>query len=223
MRVLVVEDNAAFCRLVVEGLMRAGFSADEVNTAGAARKAIATVDYSAVVLDLGLPDGEGVDLLRTLRSSTRALPIIVTTARDGLDDRVLGLQSGADDYLVKPVSMEVLVAKAQAMLRRTYDYRTPLLPTVQGARYDSAALYIEKDGVRVKLTPNEGKLLSCLISKRGKVVSREELMISLWDSNEFVDDNTLSVNMNRLRRKFEEVGVKNCIVTHRARGYALDG
>ena len=109
------------------------------------------------------------------------------------------------------------------MLRRTYDYRTPLLPTVQGARYDSAALYIEKDGVRVKLTPNEGKLLSCLISKRGKVVSREELMISLWDSDQFVDDNTLSVNMNRLRRKFEEVGVKNCIVTHRARGYALDG
>jgi len=94
---------------------------------------------------------------------------------------------------------------------------------VQGARYDSAALYIEKDGVRVKLTPNEGKLLSCLISKRGKVVSREELMISLWDSDQFVDDNTLSVNMNRLRRKFEEVDVKNCIVTHRARGYALDG
>ena len=138
-------------------------------------------------------------------------------------DIVMAVNMGADDYLVKPVSMEVLVAKAQAMLRRTYDYRTPLLPTVQGARYDSAALYIEKDGVRVKLTPNEGKLLSCLISKRGKVVSREELMISLWDSDQFVDDNTLSVNMNRLRRKFEEVGVKNCIVTHRARGYALDG
>ena len=141
----------------------------------------------------------------------------------GIMDIVMAVNMGADDYLVKPVSMEVLVAKAQAMLRRTYDYRTPLLPTVQGARYDSAALYIEKDGVRVKLTPNEGKLLSCLISKRGKVVSREELMISLWDSDQFVDDNTLSVNMNRLRRKFEEVGVKNCIVTHRARGYALDG
>ena len=149
-----------------------------------------------------------------------------TAERYGVSGQALAYYTGCSGEVQLGVYLRLRVnepAKAQAMLRRTYDYRTPLLPTVQGARYDSAALYIEKDGVRVKLTPNEGKLLSCLISKRGKVVSREELMISLWDSDQFVDDNTLSVNMNRLRRKFEEVGVKNCIVTHRARGYALDG
>ena len=220
-----VDDDDTIREIEVYALTQTGFEAKGFADGVSMLKALKTEIPELIVLDIMLPGKDGVEVLKEIKSNpdTRKIPVIMATAKGTEMDKIQGLDTGADDYLVKPVSMEVLVAKAQAMLRRTYDYRTPLLPTVQGARYDSAALYIEKDGVRVKLTPNEGKLLSCLISKRGKVVSREELMISLWDSDQFVDDNTLSVNMNRLRRKFEEVGVKNCIVTHRARGYALDG
>ena len=221
-KILIVEDDRGIAEGIQSLLEQWGMEARQVQDFRNITGEFETYQPHLILLDIKLPSYDGYYWCGQLRQRTAAPIIFISSAADNMNI-VMAMNMGADDYLVKPVSMEVLVAKAQAMLRRTYDYRTPLLPTVQGARYDSAALYIEKDGVRVKLTPNEGKLLSCLISKRGKVVSREELMISLWDSDQFVDDNTLSVNMNRLRRKFEEVGVKNCIVTHRARGYALDG
>lgn len=203
MRVLVVEDNAAFCRLVVEGLMRAGFSADEVNTAGAARKAIATVDYSAVVLDLGLPDGEGVDLLRTLRSSTRALPIIVTTARDGLDDRVLGLQSGADDYLVKPFAMDELVARLHAVLRRIDP------PSEQTLQAGNVTLDLANRLLRIgsdvqSLPAREFEFLELLMRNQGHVIKREALAAQIFGKHGHQGDGALDVYLCRLRKIFSD-------------------
>lgn len=203
MRVLVVEDNTAFCRLVVEGLIRAGFSADEVNTAGAARKAIAAVDYSAIVLDLGLPDGEGVDLLRTLRSSTRALPIIVTTARDGLDDRVLGLQSGADDYLVKPFAMDELVARLHAVLRRI---DPPSEQTLQAGNVtlDLANRLLKIGNDAQSLPAREFELLELLMRNQGHVIKREALVTQIFGKHGHQGDGALDVYLCRLRKLFSD-------------------
>ncbi len=201
MRVLVVEDNVAFCRLVAEGLMRVGFSADEVSTVGAARKAIAAVDYSAVVLDLGLPDGEGVELLRTLRSSTHTLPIIVTTARDGLDDRVLGLKSGADDYLVKPFAMDELVARLHALLRRI---DSPAEQVLQAGNVTlDLANRLLKIGEEVQSLPaRELELLELLMRNQGHVIKRETLVHQIFGKHGHQSGGALDVYLCRLRKLF---------------------
>ncbi|TBR30933.1 MAG: response regulator, partial [Reyranella sp.] len=118
MRVLLVEDNAELVALLIKGLARSGFSADSVGNAGDAAHSLAAMRYSAIVLDLGLPDQDGLSLLRSIRSRGDSTPVLVLTARDGVSDRVNGLRAGADDYLVKPFAMEELVARLQALLRR---------------------------------------------------------------------------------------------------------
>lgn len=201
MRILVVEDNVAFCRLVAEGLMRVGFSADEVNTVRAARKAIAAVDYSAVVLDLGLPDGEGVELLRTLRSSARALPIIVTTARDGLDDRVLGLQSGADDYLVKPFAMDELVARLHAVLRRI-DSPAEQVLRAGNVTLDLANRLLRIGDEELPLPAREFDLLELLMRNQGHVIKREALVNQIFGKHGHQSSGALDVYLCRLRKLF---------------------
>ena len=203
MRVLVVEDNVAFCRLVAEGLMRVGFSADEVNTVGAARMALAAVDYSAVVLDLGLPDGEGVDLLRTLRSAAHALPIIVTTARDGLDDRVLGLQSGADDYLVKPFAMDELVARLHAVLRRV-DSPAGQILQAGNVTLDLANRLLRIGGEEHPLPAREFEVLELLIRNQGHVIKREALVNQIFGKYGHQGAGALDVYLCRLRKLFSD-------------------
>jgi len=132
----------------------------------------------------------------------------------------MAVQMGGDDYISKPVSMEVLTAKIRAMLRRAYDYETPLAFTLRGAQLDAAALCLVKDGVRTPLTRNEARILQLLLSRKGAVVSREDLMLALWDNDEFVDDNTLTVNVNRLRKTLSDAGLPDAIATHKGEGYA---
>src|SRR6476659_5134695 len=118
MRLLIVEDNVELSRLVAAGLSAAGYQSDIVSTAAEAREAVSSVSYAAMILDLGLPDGDGLSVLRELRRQMEPLPVLVLTARGGLQDRVTGLRSGADDYLVKPFALEELVARLEAVLRR---------------------------------------------------------------------------------------------------------
>jgi DNA-binding response OmpR family regulator len=117
--------------------------------------------------------------------------------------------------------MEVLTAKIQAMIRRSYDYEINNLMTLRDATLDINALCLVRGDNRLTLTRNETRLLQLMLSKKGSVVSREELMLALWDSDEFVDDNTLTVNVNRLRKTLDEAGLPDCIVTHKGRGYAV--
>lgn len=203
MRILIVEDNVDFSRLVAANLARAGFDADQVNTAVAARKAVASVDYSAVVLDLGLPDDEGVDLLRTLKSSTRTLPIIVTTARDGLDDRVLGLQSGADDYLVKPFAMDELAARLHAVLRRVDQ------PVEQVLQVGNVVLDLTnrllKIGDEVQTLPaRELELLELLLRNQGRVMKRGALANEIFGKHGHQSASALDVYVCRLRKIFSD-------------------
>jgi DNA-binding response OmpR family regulator len=136
-------------------------------------------------------------------------------------DIVMAVNMGGDDYIAKPVSMEVLVAKIQAMLRRAYDYETVNLLSLRGAVLDTGGLCFVYNDIKTELTRNEARILQTLLVKKGEVVSREELMLALWDSDEFVDDNTLTVNVNRLRKTLEDAGLSDCIITHKGRGYAV--
>lgn len=208
MRLLIVEDNADFSGLVAANLTRAGFEADQVSTAAAARKAVMSVDYSAVLLDLGLPDdgggGEGgIDLLRDLKASSHAPPIIVTTARDSLDDRVVGLQSGADDYLVKPFAMDELVARLHALLRRAE------APAEEVLRLGNVALDLVNHRVRIgadmqPLPAREVEVLEFLMRNQGHVVKREALVAHVFGRHGHQGAGALDVYLSRLRRIFSE-------------------
>lgn len=220
MRVLVVEDNVAFSRLVAEGLVRVGFSTDEVNTVGAARKAIAAVEYSAVVLDLGLPDGEGVDLLRTLRSAARTLPIIVTTARDGLDDRMVGFQSGADDYLVKPFAMDELVARLHAVLRRI-DAPTEQVLRAGNVTLDLASRLLKIDDEVQPLPARELEVLELLMRNQGHVIKREALATQIFGKHGHQSGDALDVYLCRLRKLFGDANATARIDNIHGLGFLL--
>ncbi|MBR2816451.1 MAG: response regulator transcription factor [Reyranella sp.] len=203
MRLLIVEDNVDFSGLVAASLTRAGFETDQVNTAAAARKAVTSIDYVAVLLDLGLPDDEGIDLLRDLKASVHAPPIIVTTARDSLDDRVGGLQSGADDYLVKPFAMDELVARLHALLRRAE------APAEEVLHLGNVALDLVNHRVKVgddtqPLPAREVEVLEFLMRHQGHVVKREALAAYVFGKHGHQGAGALDVYLSRLRRIFSE-------------------
>ena len=133
----------------------------------------------------------------------------------------MAMNMGGDDYLTKPVSMDVLTAKVQAMLRRAYDYEPASRLTLRGAVLDTAALALRMGEARYALTRNEARILQTLLQNKDAIVSREQLMLALWDSDSFVDDNTLTVNVNRLRSTLLAAGLPDCIVTHKSKGYAI--
>ena len=134
----------------------------------------------------------------------------------------MAMNMGGDDFIAKPVDMDVLIAKINAMLRRSYDYKGDAsIAVFCGAYLDLSASVVEKDGRRAELTRNEIKILSMLIEHKNAIVERSDMMERLWDSDEFVDENTLSVNVNRLRRTLEAIGITGAIKTHKGRGYSL--
>jgi DNA-binding response OmpR family regulator len=147
---------------------------------------------------------------------------VFLSSRADTADVVMAVNMGGDDYIAKPVVMELLIAKVQAMLRRAYDYETGASHRFLGAEFDAAANCILVNDGKQELTKNESRILAALLDKRGQVVSREELMLKLWDSDEFVDDNTLTVNVNRLRKTLADAGLGDCVRTHKGQGYSLE-
>ncbi len=221
-RILIVEDDEVIASEIVNYLSRwelEGCIAKDLSNIVAEFE---SVKPQLVLMDVSLPFYNGFFWCQEIRKIADT-PVIFLSSRNENMDIVMAMNMGGDDYIAKPASMEVLLAKVQAMLRRAYNYKAEPSITLHGAIFDPAALYIDNNGQRISLTPNEAKLLSRLVSARGSVVTREELMISLWNSDQFIDDNTLSVNMNRLRHKLESAGLEGCIVTHKSKGYAIDG
>lgn len=148
--------------------------------------------------------------------------IFVSSRADDMDV-VMAVNMGGDDYITKPISLEVLVAKVQAMLRRSYDYETPPPePRLRGAVLDAAGSCLMRGGERIPLTKNELGILQVLLERPGQVVRREAIMLRLWESDEFVDDNTLTVNVNRLRKTLAAAGIEDCVVTHKGQGYSIN-
>lgn len=220
MRVLVVEDDPALAKVLVRGLSEEGHAVDGAATVAAASEATSVNEYDLVVLDLGLPDGDGVDFCRRFRSLGSGTPILMLTARDELSDKVAGLDAGADDYLTKPFAYPELAARVRALLRRPRDAASPVL-TSGDIRLDPAAHTVWRGAIMIPLTPREFSLLDYLLRHPTQVCSRETLLEHVWDAHYDGLSNVVDVHIANLRRKLELVGRPDPIETVRGVGYRL--
>ncbi len=217
--VYIVEDDAAIAGELARALEREGF-----RTAAAERFDRVVPDILAaapdlVLLDLTLPGTDGQFIARDLREHSQ-VPIIVLTSRTAEIDEVMAMNLGADDFIPKPYRLRVLVARIQALLRRA-DGGAATILSHNGLELDSARSVARANEREVELTKNECRILALLMSRAGQVVSRADIMRDLWESEAFIDDNTLTVNINRLRATLEKIGVANYLVTKRGQGYTV--
>ena len=217
--IFIVEDDAAIRGELVEVLEREGFATAFCASFDAVASDALAASPDLVLLDLTLPGTDGQFVCRELRASSE-VPIIVLTSRVTEVDEVMSMNLGADDFISKPYRARVLVARIQALLRRS-SATEPVLPCHNGVELDPARSLARAAGGTVELTKNEMRILSLLVGRAGQIVSREEIMRDLWDSEAFVDDNTLTVNVNRLRATLAKIGVTDYLVTHRGRGYSV--
>ena len=173
-----------------------------------------------VIIDIQLPVFDGFHWCREIRAISK-VPILFLSSRDHPMDMVMAMQMGADDFVQKPFHMEVLLAKVQALLRRVYDYKEQPIEILRwnGATIDYDRATVDYNGKQIELTKNELFILKVLLKSSGQIVSRDELMRRLWDDERFVNDNTLTVNVNRLRQRLDEIGLKDVIVTKKGLGY----
>lgn len=218
MRLLLVEDDAALGEGICDGLRQEGYTLDWLQDGASALHALLNEAFDLVVLDLGLPRLDGIELLRRLRASGRNLPVLILTARDATEDRINGLDAGADDYLVKPFDLNELKARLRALLRRSAG-RAQLVIEHAGVSLDPATQQVHYHGQLVVLTPKEYRLLHELLAQPGKVFTRERLTQLLYGWDEEPESNTLEVNIYQLRKKL----FNGLIRTVRGIGYLVEG
>ncbi len=220
MRVLVAEDEAELGSLVAAALRKAGLAVDTVERLDDARAAVAGVAYDAIVLDLGLPDGDGGTLLAFLRRRPDPPPVLIVTARDSLEDRIAGLDAGAEDYLLKPFHMEELVARVKVILRRPRA-GVPLTLRAGNTVFDVTNREVVVGGRPVPFSRRELALLEMLLRRAGRVLTRESIEEHIYSFDEPVGSNAVEVNVHRLRRRLAEAGATVEIHTLRGVGYML--
>ncbi|MEK4031810.1 response regulator transcription factor [Methylocystis sp. IM3] len=216
MRVLLIEDDERIARNVQEALTEAGYLVDWEGDGEQAWFKGDTEDYSAVILDLGLPRLDGLTILKRWRANGRGMPILILTSRDTWAERVEGINSGADDYLPKPFKMEELLARLRAIVRRSAGLSTSVI-TVGPLSLDTRQMRLTRDGAPVNLTPQEYRLLSYLMHHSGRVVPHSELMEQLFPHDYDKNSNAIEVLIGRVRKK---IGL-NCIETRRGFGYTI--
>ena len=221
MRVLLVEDEPRAAAVLAKGLREHAYAVDVAGDGAAALFQVGTTDYDAVILDVMLPLVDGLSVCRTIRASGSAVPILILTARDAVEARIQGLDSGADDYLVKPFDFGELLARLRTVMRRG---RQPLLPervTVGILAVDTRARRALVRGREVVLTAKEYSLLELLVRRAGDVVSRGDIAEHVWDEHYDPLSNVVDVHIQRLRRKLDEAGAGSLIRTRRGEGYQL--
>ncbi|MEQ9490561.1 MAG: response regulator transcription factor [Alphaproteobacteria bacterium] len=220
MRILLIEDNRQLADHIASGLTGDGMTVDRFTSAQDGEAAIENLNYDAVVLDLGLPDGDGLDVLRNCRSHGTSTPILILTARDGLKDRVEGLNSGADDYLLKPFDMEELSARLKALMRRPGAV-LGLRLQAGNLELDTVARDLTVDGKPLTLTRRELEILEHLMRRAGRVVSKDWLEEALYGFEDEGSRNSLEVGLHRLRKSLDTAGATVTIHTLRGIGYLL--
>jgi len=222
--ILVIEDEAAISTLLRYNLVREGFKVSLCDDGAEAVAVVAETNPDIVILDWMLPGVSGVEICRQLRArgETRELPVIMLTARGEEEDRVRGLNMGADDYLTKPFSMAELMARLRAVLRRTTPGMAATTTEFQDIVLDREACRVYRAGREVKLGPTEFRLLDTLISRPGRVFSREQLLDRVWGQDIYVESRTVDVHIGRLRRALNTRNAQDPIRTVRASGYAFD-
>jgi DNA-binding response OmpR family regulator len=221
MRLLVIEDEPRIAEILRDALEGAEFTVDAVANCGDARAAVDVTAYDAVVLDLGLPDGDGIVLLRELRRAGNQVPILVLTARDAVEDRVGGLDAGADDYLVKPFAMAEVIARVKALLRRPGGALGAQL-TVGNLSFDTIGRDVRIANRVVLLTRRETAILEHLMRRVGRVVPKSVLEEKLYGFDDELESNAIPVHVHHLRRKLLDAGASAEIHTVRGVGYLLN-
>jgi len=219
-RILLVEDHARLAALIRNALDKAGISVDVFEGIESAWSASRHVTYGAMVVDRGLPDGDGLTLVQRCRAAGVHTPCLILTARDALHDRVQGLESGADDYLAKPFAMDELVARVRALLRRPAEQQT-LSPEVGDIQLRPDEGIMSCGDESITLPPAEMQLMLVFVRSGGQVVRRSLLESAAWGLSEAVTPNALDVALHRLRRKLQAIGSRQRIVNIRTLGYAL--
>ena len=216
MRLLVVEDDEILRDAVEAGLALAGFTVDAVDTIEDARAAASSWTYDAVILDLTLPDGDGLDLLQDWRNQRSAIPVLLLTARNAIQDRIAGLDGGADDYLGKPFDLNELAARVRAIARRAQGRATPLLQSGD-VSLDPAIREVTLSGASVSLSRREFTVLQALMEQPGRILSRAQLEERLYGWQEEVESNAVEVHIHNLRAKLG----RSLIQTVRGEGYRV--
>lgn len=208
MRILLVEDDVMLGDGMVDALRSSGYTVDWLQQGLPALPVLKSEEFTALILDLNLPDIDGISLLRKLRREGQTLPVLILTARDALDDRVLGLDAGSDDYMVKPFALQELNARLRALVRRSKGQAQAILEYGELLLNPESQLVTYR-GEPVKLTPHEYKLLLELITQSGRVLSKEQLQQSLYGWDEGAESNAVEVHIHHLRKKFYSDLIRN--------------
>jgi DNA-binding response OmpR family regulator len=219
-RLLIVEDEGRIRDILRAALSRAGFVVDTVALCADAREALSLTRYDAAILDLGLPDGDGLKLLAELRSRQNRTPILVLTARDAVEDRVSGLDTGADDYLIKPFAMSELIARTKALLRRPGNALGTILQAGNVA-FDTIGRDVRVAGAPLPLSRRECDILEQLMRRLGRVVPKSVLEDTLYGLDDELESNAIPVHVHHLRRRLLDAGASAEIHTVRGVGYLL--
>lgn len=218
-KIIVIEDNRNLREELIDFLTRYGYKAYGPSDFKDIVNEVLKSDVDLIMLDINLPYYDGYYICREIRK-VKNTPIIVVTSRDSDMDEVMSMNLGADDFITKPYNTEVLLARIGSLLRRVYGNTQDIIE-YKGLKLNIAGGYLIFESNEIDLTKNEAKIAHCLIKNKGNIVTREDLMDYLWNSDLFVDDNTLSVNITRLRKKLQELGFKEPIETKRGIGYIL--
>ncbi|MCM1181101.1 MAG: response regulator transcription factor [Clostridium sp.] len=219
-KILIVEDDEKLCHELEIFLSRNGYEAVGLTRYDNTLHDITETHADLVLLDINLPNVDGEYILKELRKVSD-VPVIMITSRNNEMDELLSMHYGADHYVTKPFNTQILLAKIVAILKRTNSVMPQDKINCGFFVLNVSMSRIETEDKMVELTANELKIMKCLIRNKGKIVSREDIMNDLWDSESFIDDNTLTVNMTRIRKKLDEIGLKDLIETKRGQGYRL--
>ena len=219
-KILIVEDDEVLRDELKIFLRNNGYEAEVQNKFDNTVQDILDRKTDLVLLDINLPEVNGEYICKEIRRVSN-LPIIIITSRDNEIDELLSINYGADHYVTKPFNIQILLAKISSILRRTEMGNNVEKIDAKDFVLNISKSTIEKEKAEIELTKNEFKILKYLVKNRNKIVSREEIMNYLWDSENFIDDNTLTVNITRLRGKLEELGIKELLQTRRGQGYIL--
>ncbi len=221
MKLLLVEDSERLQRSLSIGLKKHGFALDQAFDGEQALAYTAVNEYDAIILDLILPKIDGLRVLSTLRTEGKDCHVLILSANDQTEDRVRGLDLGADDYLVKPFAFDELVSRLHALNRRRSGVKNPLIE-FEGIRIDSVARQIFFDDQLISLTPHEYQLMEFLARRKGRVFSHDQLIDQLYDAGSYVTRNAVEAHVCSLRKRLKSVGAPNLIKTRRGFGYLIE-
>lgn len=220
-KIMIVEDNQQLQNEISSLLVRNGYSVIKINEFNNISKMVKESNPHLILLDINLPFDDGFKICTEIRSFS-TVPIIFVTSRNTNVDELMSITLGGDDFITKPYNTQILLARINSLLKRVYpNERSIDVIEYNGVRLNILSSKIEYDGKEIELTKNELKILHYLLINKGKIISRVDIMEYLWDSSLFVNDNTLTVNITRIRNKFEDIGVKDFIKTKRGQGYIV--